>query len=136
MERFRRSTVRRFLASIACLAFVLQGLVPSLAHALSSTARAQLYPGELCSADPHAGYQRLAQKLDSETPAPARSLPDAVHCPFCALPFGAEALPSAQPVRDFRPAQEAHSLPIVSPQPPPAPQARWQPHTPRAPPRG
>lgn len=136
MERFRRSKFRRILASIACLAFALQGLVPSLAHALASTARAQLYPGELCSADPHAGYRRFAQALDAEVPASAPSLPDAAHCPFCALPLGAEALPSTPPVRDFRFLQADYPLQIVSPEQLPAPPAQWRPHTPRAPPQG
>lgn len=134
MEHFRRSTRRRILAAIACLAFVLQGLVPSLAHALASTTRANLYPGELCSADPHGARLRLADAIAAEAPASVPSLPDATHCPFCALPFGGETPASTPPVWDFSLREASHVLPSVSPGELPARPAQWRPHAPRAPP--
>lgn len=137
MERLRRGPRRRIAASIACLAFVLQALVPALAHAAASVARAQLYPGELCSVDPHAARARLAKAIDAEAPVPAQPAPAAAHCPFCALPFGADT--PAAPARfgwnaptldsGAEPAIVRSEGRFVAP-------ARERPQAPRAPPRG
>ncbi|MCO5100698.1 MAG: hypothetical protein M9885_07330 [Burkholderiaceae bacterium] len=95
MKPSRCSLRRRTVAAIACLAFVLQSVVPALAYAAASAARAQYYPGALCSIDAHGARVRLAEAIDAETPAPAQPATVAAHCPFCALPAGAVAPPPA-----------------------------------------
>lgn len=136
MQRFRRGRRSRILASIACLAFVLQGLVPSFAHALASVYRAQHYPGELCSPDPHGARARLARAIDAEAPAPVRPLPPAAHCPFCTLPGAADA-PALTPfVGDAPRVSAARSFPnVLSEELPPRP-PKQRPQAARAPPQG
>jgi hypothetical protein len=134
MERFRRGTRRRIAASFACLAFVLQGLVPALAHAMASTARAQLYPGELCSVDPRGARLRLLQAIDDQAPTPMQPAPSAAHCPFCALPLGATGPAPAPFAWDVRDTGVAAFVPIVSADPPLLRPAQGRPQTPRAPP--
>lgn len=136
MERLRRGPRRRIAASIACLAFVLQALVPTLAHALANAARAQLHPGELCSVDPHAARTRLAKAIDALAPAPAQPLPSAAHCPFCALSFGADAPAPARFDWNAPALHEDARPPIVSSDGHFAAPARERPQAPRAPPRG
>ncbi|HEY0879225.1 MAG TPA: DUF2946 family protein [Zeimonas sp.] len=136
MERLRPGPRRRIAASIACLAFVLQGIVPSLAHAMASAARAQFYPGEICSIDRDAARVRLAHAVDAEAPVPAQTLPDAVHCPFCALPFGTDAFPPTAFFWDARNDYRVASLPSVSAEVPPLRPSQGRPQTPRAPPLG
>lgn len=135
MQHFRRGRRSRVFASIACLAFVLQGLVPSLAHALASVSRAQHYPGELCSADPRGAHVRLSRALDAEAPTPARPLPVAAHCPFCALPGAADAPALAPFVGDAPRVPAARSVPIVLSEAHPPRPAQQRPQAARAPPR-
>ncbi|MCD6674600.1 MAG: DUF2946 family protein [Burkholderiaceae bacterium] len=135
MKRPRRSLRRRIAASIACLAFVLQGFVPLLAQAAASAARGQFYLGALCSVD-HAGARvRLGKALDAEAPAPLPSSPGTAHCSFCALPWGADA--PTPPSFGWRiPDVDIDArLPIVPIVASPATPARGQPQAPRAPPR-
>lgn len=134
MQPFRRRSHRRILASIACLAFVLQGLTPSIAHAAASLARAQLFLGELCTADPHGARLRLADAIAAEAPPADRSLPQVAHCPFCALPTGGDAPPSNAVTRDFSLTPARHVLPSVSPDEPAPLPAQWRAQAPRAPP--
>lgn len=134
MESFRRNRRRRILATIACLAFVLQGFVPSIAHAVASAARAQFYPGALCSADPHGARLRLADAIAAEAPV-SGSLPKVAHCPFCSLPAGGEAPVSSAVARDFSLAPVRDVLPSVSLDEPPARPAQWRANTQRAPPQ-
>lgn len=134
MERIRRSTRRRITASIACLAFVLQGFVPTLAHAIASAAHAQSYPGELCSIDPQGARLRLAQVLDAEAPAPVQSPPSAAHCPFCALPFAADAPAAIPSLWKIAQSRTTAALPIA-PDDDALPRAvQRRPQAPRAPP--
>ena len=114
MQLFRRNRSRRLLASIACLAFVLQGFVPSLAHAVASMARSQPFLGELCSADPHGAQLRLADAIAAEAPASERSLPKVAHCPFCLLPAGGDMPVPGVVLWDFSLASVEDVLPGVS----------------------
>lgn len=132
MKRLRRGTRRRIAASIACLAFLLHGIVPSLAHAMAGTARTQFLPGPLCSIDPEGALQRLEAAIDAQAPAPA-PLPKAAHCPFCALPFGAEG-PAPTWSWDFREIVAGILPLIVSAEAPATHPSRGRPHAPRAPP--
>ncbi len=133
MQRFRRGRRSRVLAAIACLAFVLQALVPSLAHAWTSVSRAQLIHGPLCSPDPQGARDRLARAIDQE--APARSLPPAAHCPFCTLPVDADAPALTRHAEYALHVAASDEAPIVTP-PPPPPAAQARPQAARAPPRG
>lgn len=131
-----RSLRRRIAASIACLAFVLQGFVPVLAQAAASATRGQLYLGTLCSADHAAARMRLDKALDAEAPAPLSSSSlGAAHCAFCALPWGADA--PTPPSFGWRISHvDIGALPPVVPiVASPATPARGQPQAPRAPPR-
>jgi len=132
----RHGLRRRIAASIACLAFVLQSLVPVLAQAAASAARAQFYPGQLCSIDPHGARLRLAGAIDAEAPAPAPTLPSAAHCPFCALPVGADAPAPADFVWNAAAVDAEVEPPSVSVETLLAPSARGRPQAPRAPPVG
>lgn len=137
MKRPRRSLRRRIAASIACLAFVLQGFVPLLAQAAASAARGQLYLGALCSVD-HAGARvRLGKALDAEAPVPLPSSSlGAAHCSFCALPWGADAPPPPSfgwRIPDVDIGARLPIIPIVAS--PVATPSRGQPQAPRAPPR-
>jgi len=130
---------RRIAASIACLVFVLQGFVPLLAHAAASAARAQFpqfHLGALCSVDAAAARARLEKALDAEAPVPVPSSFGAAHCPFCALPGGADT--PTPPSFGWRiPDVDVGALPppAVSLAASPASPLRGRPQTPRAPPR-
>jgi len=134
MKPSRCSPRRRIVTAIACLAFVLQSLVPALAYAAASSARAQYYPGALCSIDAHGARARLAKAIDAETPAPAQPAPSAAHCPFCALPAGAGAPPPASFGWHGRDG-EGIALPILRIDAWFRGPARARPQSPRAPPR-
>ncbi len=136
MQSSRRALRRRITASIACLAFVLQALVPSLAHAAASAARGSFYPGELCSIDRDGARARIARAIDAEAPAPSHPSFAAAHCPFCALPPGAAAPgPIGFGWRVFDATTSAVPA-VVSLDDRLSGSARGRPQTPRAPPRG
>jgi len=135
MKRSRCGLRRRIVAAIACLAFVLQSLVPALAYAAASAARAQYYPGALCSVDSHGARVRLAKAIDAEAPAPAQPAPSAAHCPFCALPAGADAPPPASFGWRGHDSGEDFALPIARVDARVNGPARARPQSPRAPPR-
>ncbi|MDT3679220.1 MAG: hypothetical protein ROZ64_10350 [Burkholderiaceae bacterium] len=138
MER-SRPLRRRIAASIACLVFVLQGFVPLLAQATASAARTQFpqfHLGALCSIDPVAARARLEKMLDDEAPVPVPSSFGAAHCPFCALPGGADApTPPSFGWRIPDANVGALPLPAVSLAASPTGPLRGRPQTPRAPPR-
>jgi len=90
---------RRLPAALACLAFLLQALVPSFAWSVAARHGAagsppDLLVGTICSAHAFDG-DTVADPARTGDPAPPEPLPAAAHCPLCLLPTGSDSAPLA-----------------------------------------
>lgn len=91
-------TGRRLSAALACLAFLLQALVPSFAWAVAARHGAagnqpELLIGAICSAHAFDGPDAAAEPARPGDPAIPEPLPAAAHCPLCLLPTGSDSAP-------------------------------------------
>ncbi|MCD6735009.1 MAG: hypothetical protein LT103_15610 [Burkholderiaceae bacterium] len=114
--------------------------MPLLAQASAGAARARFLPlhlGALCSIDPAAARARLEKALGDEAPVPTPSSFGAAHCPFCALPAGADTpTPPSVGWRVPDADRSANAVPSAALAVAPTSSLRGRPQTPRAPPRG
>lgn len=90
-------TGRRLSAALACLAFLLQALVPSFAWAVAARHGAAGSPpdpliGTICSAHAFDG-DAAADPARTDDPVTPEPLPAAAHCPLCLLPTGSDSAP-------------------------------------------
>lgn len=135
MHHLRRNRPNPFSAWLACLAIVLNALVPAFAHAVAGlSGQDDVVAAAVCSFDgAGAAVPTTTDPFDRQSPH-APSLPSAAHCPYCLT--GASIGPPCSGPTASLPAPASETPQRLSQVQVPPHFARSPAHAPRAPPAG